>query len=197
MPPAAKVAKHKKLSQQERIAAVILYMKGSWQQDEIAAELGVSSSATSKAVKDCRASASDDSLQSLLSCEYLRPTSGTTPRVEKRGNIARIPRGSASKTASPKAAVDRYGCLRLYTRVSSSDWFEAHQAHENLPPHLRVRQEHKQRRLDAATSMSVNIALVVPDSAGFAVRRFSIRSDISLTLRPAVEARRVEHVIHL
>jgi hypothetical protein len=39
MPPVAKVAKHKKLSQQERIAAIILYMKGSWQQDEIAAEL--------------------------------------------------------------------------------------------------------------------------------------------------------------
>jgi hypothetical protein len=79
MPPVAKVAKHKKLSQQERIAAVILYMKGSWQQDEIAAELGVSSSAISKAVKDCKASASDHSLQSLLSCEYLRPTSAFTP----------------------------------------------------------------------------------------------------------------------
>jgi predicted transcriptional regulator len=63
MPAVAKVAKHKKLSQQERIAAVILYMKGSWQQDEIAAELGVSSSAISKAVKDCMASASDHSLQ--------------------------------------------------------------------------------------------------------------------------------------
>ena len=161
MPAVAKVAKHKKLSQQERIAAVILYMKGSWQQDEIAAELGVSSSAISKAVKDCRASASDDSLQSLLSCEYLRPTSGTTPRVEKRGNIARIPRG---RKASPKAAVSRYGCLRLYTDASTSDWFEVHKPHENPPPHLKLRQEHRQRRLDAATSTNVNVVPAVPDS---------------------------------
>jgi len=149
MPPAAKVAKHTKLSQQERIAAVILYMKGSWQQDEIAAELGVSSSAISKAVKDCKASASDHSLQSLLSCEYLRPTAGTTPRVEKRGNIARIPRGSASKSASHKDAVDRYGCLPLYTDASTSDWFEVHKADENPPPRS-VPQTHRQRRLNAA-----------------------------------------------
>ncbi|KAM0701536.1 hypothetical protein Q7P35_006801 [Cladosporium inversicolor] len=159
MPPAAKVAKHKKLSQQERIAAVILYMKGSWQQDEIAAELGLSSSAISKAVQDCKASASDDSLR----CEYLRPTSGTTPRAEKRGNIARIPRGSASKTASLKAAVNRHGCFRLHTDASTSDWFEADKAHENPPPHLNVRQEHRQLRLDAATSMNANIAPVVSD----------------------------------
>jgi hypothetical protein len=51
----AKVAKHKKLSQQERRAAVILYMKGSWQQDGTAAEWGVSSQLSSKAVEDRKA----------------------------------------------------------------------------------------------------------------------------------------------
>jgi len=147
MPAIAKVAKHKKLSQQERIAAVILYMKGSWQQDEIAAELGVSSSAISKAVKDCKASASDTSLQGLLSCEYLRPTSGTTPRVEKRGNKPGVPRGGAPAATTRKSAVDRYECLRLYVDASTSDWFEAHEIHEN-PPHLSSQQTHRQRRLD-------------------------------------------------
>jgi hypothetical protein len=152
MPPVAKVAKHKKLSQQERLAAVILYMKGSWQQDEIAAELGVSSSAISKAVKDCKASASDHSLQSLLSCEYLRPTSGTTPRVEKRGNKPGVPRGAPAATTR-KGAVDRYGCLRLYMDASTSDWFEAHKLHKN-PPHLCSQQTHRQRRLDVPILIS-------------------------------------------
>ena len=89
--------------------------KGSWQQGELAAELGVSSSAISKVVKDRKASASDHSLQRLLSCDYLRPTSGTMPRVETRGNRGRIAKGKAPATATRKAAVDRYGCLGLYT----------------------------------------------------------------------------------
>jgi hypothetical protein len=151
MAAVAKVAKHKKLSQQERIAAVILYMKGSWQQDEIAAEPGVSSSAISKAVKDCKASAADHSLQSLLSCEYLRPTSGTTPRVEKRGNKPGVPRGRALPSTNCKGAVDRYGCLGSYPGASISDWFEAHKTYRHLPV-PSVQQMHRERRLDAEDS---------------------------------------------
>ena len=90
-------------------------MKGGWQQDELGAELGVSPSAISKFVKDCKASTSDHPLQGLLSCEYLRPTSGTTPRVETRGNRRRIGTGSALANAARQSVVGRYGYLGFAT----------------------------------------------------------------------------------
>lgn len=80
--------------------------------------------------------------------EYLRPTSGTTPRVEKRGNKPGVPRGRAPPTTNGKAAVDRYGCLGSYPGASISDWFEAHKTYRHLPV-PSVQQMHRERRLDA------------------------------------------------
>jgi Trp operon repressor len=67
--------KHKRLTQQERIAIAVLYLKGNWQQHELATQLGVTSSAISRTTKECKASVGDEeTLTGLLACDFLRPT---------------------------------------------------------------------------------------------------------------------------
>lgn len=140
-------AQRKHLTQQEKVAAVILYMKGSWQQDELAAELGVSGSAISRVVRECKKSASDHSLKGILVCEYLRPTPGIAhrvenrgnkrPRVVKRGEQGAIARANAPATALRKIAPRKCGCWLRSTAITS-DWFEALKAYRNpLHPSLQ------------------------------------------------------------
>lgn len=88
-------AKHKRLTHQEKIAAVVLYLKGNWQQHELATQLGVGTSTISRTINLTKASVGkDESLSALLACEFLRPTRATKLRHETRGKKRKeIPEG--------------------------------------------------------------------------------------------------------
>jgi hypothetical protein len=79
------------LTQQEKLAAAVLYLKRNWEAHELARQMRVSTGAISRVVKESQKSAGDDdSLAGLLACEFLRPTRKAELRVEKRGKKPKV-----------------------------------------------------------------------------------------------------------
>lgn len=109
-----------RLSQQEKLGAVILYCKGGWKQDELAAEFGVTKGAISQIVKETIASTNDHSVTGLLLAPYLRPTVSTTRREEHRGAKPRIQPGSRLASMIRTDAIGRYRSLDPCTAANNT-----------------------------------------------------------------------------